>query len=418
MKKFMYIIVGLSVLGAALTMLLLMQHFFPDRPIGSFFCGGGLVNPCLELSQSRFSTIFGLPIAAFGLLYYLLALFIVLIADYAAGKYHGYALLIILPLSAAALAADAVLGGILIATKILCTLCVATYAVNAGILAAAILWYRRARKDDSYSLAGTFRMIFSEGESTPDRRAFYAAFILYVFTFTFAILGFAYILKQKSETGPQGRPKVAPTQIQQFLGNFYRQPRENIIFPDNGINLGSPKAPLTIHVFTDFLCSACNQFYLIEKQLLARHGDRVRVVHYNYPLDQGCNGTVPRTVYKDSCTASRAFISATDAGFIEQYIVEHFSQYEHLSHSYSRARAAEILVRVDSASRKGMNGAQFLALMDSPKTTDRLNEHLELAKKLKVSATPTLFINGRKIEGFPPMEIFDAIIATDLAGKK
>ena len=417
MKKFTYIILGLTVLGAAITMLLLMQHFFPDRPIGSMFCGGGLVNPCLELSQSRFATIFGLPIAAFGLLYYLLALFIVLIADYAAGKYHDYALLVLLPLSAAAMAADAALGAVLIATKILCTLCISTYAVNAGILAAAILWYRRARRDGSFSMAGTFRSIFSGGESNPDRRAFYASFVLYVFTFTFAILGFAYILKQKSDTGAAARQKIAPAQVQQFLGNFFRQPVEKTIFPETGIALGDPKAPMTIYVFTDFLCSACSQFYGVEKQLLARYDGKIRVVHYNFPLDQGCNSNVQRTIYQNSCMASRAFISAADAGFIEQYIVRHFSDYEHLSHSYSRDRAVEVLKGLDSSARKGIEGPAFLAMMDSPKTTERLNAHLELAKKLKIGATPTLYIGGRRIEGFPPMEVFEAIIATELAGK-
>ena len=124
----------------------------PDAKIGIISCGGGIVNPCLTLAQSGWSTLFKIPVAAYGLLWYLLAMFIVLIADYAGGRYHAYCLAVILPLAAVAVAADVVLAVILIITKLFCTFCIATYAVNIGILAVAILWFRKAMKDEQFSL--------------------------------------------------------------------------------------------------------------------------------------------------------------------------------------------------------------------------------------------------------------------------
>ena len=46
--------------------------------------------------------------------------------------------------------------------------------------------------------------------------------------------------------------------------NFYQTPAQKIDFPDSGIILGNPEAEVTLYVFTDFLCSACYEFYRIE----------------------------------------------------------------------------------------------------------------------------------------------------------
>ena len=89
MKKFIYLILALAIAGAVLSGILLLQHFYPEAKIGIISCGDGIINPCLSLSQSGYVTLFTIPVAAYGLLWYLLALFILLIADYAGGRYHA-----------------------------------------------------------------------------------------------------------------------------------------------------------------------------------------------------------------------------------------------------------------------------------------------------------------------------------------
>jgi protein-disulfide isomerase/uncharacterized membrane protein len=410
MKKFIYPLLALAIAGAVLSGLLLIQHYYPEVKFGIISCGEGINNPCQSLAQSGYATLFKIPIAAYGLLWYLLAMFILLIADYAEGRYHAYALALILPLSAVAVLADAVLGIILIITHLLCKFCIATYLVNIGILALVIVWYRNARKDGQISLPGIYRELLLPKEPSPDRKAFYSSFVLFIFLLGFAIFSTSYILRMKTE-----KARVPDDRAAAFITNFYKSPVEKLNLPDTGIVLGNPKADLTIVAFTDFLCSACYEFYKMESILFAKYKDRVRTVYYNYPLDQGCNREMKRTVYANSCIASRAFIAASDSGILDEYILKHFADYQNTHTRYSPTLALTAFNQIRASDRKGLDERQFLAMMNSEATTRKLDDHIRLAKELRVDATPTIFIGGRRLVGVPPAEIMDRIIQTELA---
>ena len=412
MKKYVYIILALTIAGAALSGILLLQHFYPDIKTGIISCGDGIVNPCLTLSQSAWSTLFRIPVAAYGLLWYLLAMFIVLIADYAGGRYHAWCLGVILPLAAVAVAADAVLAVILIATKLFCTFCIATYAVNIGILAAAVFWFLGARKREQFSLPGALREIVSASDASPDKKAFQSAFVLFLFLLCFALFSTSYILTLKT-----GNRRVPADRVNAFIMNFYQSPAQKIDFPDTGIVLGNPDADVTLYVFTDFLCSACYEFYKIEQYLFGKYGDRVRTVYYNFPLDMGCNNDLKRTVYKNSCIAARAFSAASDAGFTDEYTVKHFSDYENTHTRYDMNLALAAFRQMSAGDRRGVDEARFRQMMDSRETTSRIEEHVRLAKELGVDSTPTMFISGRKLVGVPPIEIMDQIIRNEIGRK-
>jgi protein-disulfide isomerase/uncharacterized membrane protein len=412
MKKFIYPLLALAIAGAFISGMLLLQHYYPEAKIGVISCGKGIINPCLTLAQSGYATLFKIPIAAYGLFWYLLAIFILLIADYAGGRYHAYSLAILLPLSAAGVAADAVLGILLIKLEILCPFCVATYLVNIGVLAMVILWYRHAKKNENFSLPGTYRELIS-ADSSPDRKAFHSAFILFFFLLGFAVFATSHILNIKTET-----VKIPENKTAAFLQNFYNSPVEKISFPDSGITLGNPNAELTIVAFTDFLCSACFKFYQEELRIFSKYRDRVKTVYYNYPLDMGCNHDVKRTVYNNSCIASRAFLAASERGIVEEYIMKHFADYENTHSRYTMELALGAFNKIDGAKRGGLNAAQFQSIMNSPGVTARLDEHLRLAKQFKVDATPTLYIGGRRLVGVPPSEVLDQIILNELNRKK
>ncbi|MBN2158656.1 MAG: thioredoxin domain-containing protein [Spirochaetes bacterium] len=410
MKKYIYLILALSIAGALLSGILLLQHYYPQSKIGFITCGEGIINPCLSLARSNYSTVFGIPVAAYGLLWNLLVIFILLIADYAGGRYPACALAVIFPLSAIAFAADIALGGILIATGIFCKFCVATYAVNAAILALAIVWLFKARRDEQFSLAGTLRGIVSAEDSSPDRKAFYSSFVLFVFLLCFAIFSTSYILKLKT-----GNTRVSADKISTFLDNFYNSPPEKITLPESGIVMGNPEARVTITVFTDFLCSACYRFYQVERLLLNKYGDDIRIVYYNFPLDQGCNPTMRRSVYKNSCIASRAIFAALDGDILEDYVVRHFQDYRRIHGNYNEGTAIETLRMIPPGSRPGMDEARFNALMNSEDTSRRIAEHISAAKQIGIDSTPTLFIGGRRLVGVPPVEVLDRIVDRELA---
>ncbi len=59
--------------------------------------------------------------------------------------------------------------------------------------------------------------------------------------------------------------------------------------------------------------------------------------------------------------------------------------------------------------------ARFTRELDGEKYLARVNQDVELARRLDIYQTPTFFINGRKLVGERPFEAFQAIIDEELA---
>jgi protein-disulfide isomerase/uncharacterized membrane protein len=422
MKRNIYIILVLAFVGFVLSGILIFQHYNPDEPFLRLLCGKGGMGDCVTLSKSRFSTLFGIPIAAFGILYYLMVLFVILIADYARGKYYPMALVICTPLTAIAILADLVLAIILIAIKVACSLCIATYGINVLIMIFLILAVRSYLADTGESISDSIKKAFSLRDASTDRKAFFAAFIPFMVLLMFTVMLASVVPKLKGGERPARGKKIVITQkhIDKFLNDFYKAGRVQIDLEREsrmrkGIVMGNTDAPFTIYAFSDFLCSACNAFYKVEEQLLKKYGDTIRIVYFNYPLDGSCNRDVDNTVYPQSCTASRAVIAAYLDGFHENYIAKHFEQYKRLKKDYSREKAANTLDRMDPGARGDVSRSYFGQRMRSGEVSAILNSHMELARSLKIDATPTLFIMNRRIDGFPPIELLDSLLEKELS---
>jgi protein-disulfide isomerase len=304
------------------------------------------------------------------------------------------------------------LAVILIATKLFCKFCIATYAVNIGILAVAVLWFLGARKDERFSLPGALREIVSAKDASPDKKAFQSAFVLFLFLLCFALFSTSYILTLKT-----GNRRVPTDKINAFLTSFYQQPAQKIDFPDTGIILGNPDAEVTLYVFTDFLCSACYEFYKMEQYLFSKYGGRVRTVYYNFPLDQGCNNDLKRTVYKNSCIAARAFSAASDAGFTDEYTIKHFADYEKTHTRYDMNLALAAFRLMSPANRRGVDEARFLQMMNSRETSSRIEDHIRLGRSWGVDSPPIISIGGRRLVGSPPLQVMDQMIGNELERK-
>ncbi len=407
MKKYIYGILLLATAGAAVSGILLLQHYYPDSPIGSVFCGSGLVNSCASLNASKWSSFLGMPVAAHGLLFYLAVIFIVLIADYAGEQYYRYSAAVLLPLVLVSLAVDLGLLVLLIVLKTFCGLCVATYGINVLLLVAAIFWYRHLKRETGAGLSAWIKEMVST-ENSPHKRAFFSTFTIFVFLLAFSVFSTSNILETRTqkETIPAGK-------IQQFLNEFYSSPVEDLSLPDTPLVLGDPEAEVTIVAFTDFLCSACYQFYKAEKYLLSRFRGKLRIIYYNYPLDGECNPT-SNTLYENSCIASRSFMAAAKFGVLNRYIVQHFRGYSRYRHAYSEATATANLRAVLDQAGRNISAEGIKKMMNSDDLRSKVQDHVDAGNAARVDATPTLFISGRRIVGSLPNQVFEALIREEL----
>lgn len=422
MKKFIYPILLLAFIGAILAGILLFQHYYPLKKILMITCGDANTNPCLTLTQSGFSSLLGIPLAAFGLFAYVFIIFTLLIADYAEEGYYRGALLLLTPVAALALVADVALAGILIALQTFCTLCVITYVINAALLLLFVLWLRAEAAAGGTGMIALYREALAGAPAidTPDRKAALSSYTLFIILLAFAIFSTSQILRYKSGGGEasNGEPKreaLSQEKLVAALDNFYNRQEDDIILPEKGLVLGDPNAPLTIAAYTDFLCSACFEFYKTEKELLKKYNGKVRFVYYNFPLDQSCNGTVQRTVYANSCIAARAAITAWKLGVYETFLTKHFAGYHNYSHNYSATVAIATLKEALRAKGKPVpSDAELEALLNAADANALIADHLKVALMDEINATPTIFVAGRKLEGVPHPDFLDALIRIEL----
>lgn len=396
----------LSFAGAIISGILLYQHYYPELELGFLSCGRGFSNPCIAVGQSNYASIFGVPLASFGIFYFTLITFLMLIADYAEDYYYHIFMGLIFPIVIAGTAADIVLGILMIRIGELCFLCVSTYAINVLLLVLLFLYMRKI--SDRSRLFDIIKG-FIRPES-PDRKAVLALFIVFIFFLAFSIFSGSNILKVRAAAS-----KPPQSQITKLVEGFYSQEPENIRFPESSMRLGNPDAKVKIYAFTDFLCSACYKFYQMEKYILAKYKNRVEIIYYHYPLDAACNRHMDDSVYPGSCIAAKSVHAAAETGLFDEYFFIHFSGYS----QYRDGFTADIARRnFDAALKESGKGAEakgkFEEAMKSQGTSDRIASDIEFAESIKIEATPTVYIGGRKIVGVPPREFLDAIINTEL----
>jgi uncharacterized membrane protein/predicted DsbA family dithiol-disulfide isomerase len=411
MSRYLNFIQIISAAGIALSSILLYQHYHPNMDMGIISCGKGFVNPCISVGQSDYAVIFGVPIAALGLLFYLFITFMLLVADYAGDKYLAAICGIILPVAVTGVAADIVLAVIMFRIGSICNLCVATYVVNIAILMLLLIMINKyiPLKEIFISVKNILSPV------NPDQRAVLALTLLFVFFAGFSVLSGSELLRLRA-----GINRPSDKEITHELASFYRNPVSDIVFPGSSMTAGSSNPLVKIHVFTDFLCSACYKFYETEKYLLAKYGGNIQFIYYHYPLDSACNKYLDDSLYPESCTASKSMQSAAAAGFFEEYFFTHFNEYHSIKENYDAETAKMLADKTSSRFHTEKEKLRvFNELFNAADLPAQITADIEFAEKMKISGTPAVYINGRGFNGVPRREMLEAIILNELkpAGK-
>ncbi len=169
-----------------------------------------------------------------------------------------------------------------------------------------------------------------------------------------------------------------------------------------GWRKGNPKAPLVIVEFSDFQCPACAAAYERLRTSLSGRRD-VRLVFRHFPLDSRCNPTVSRPVHELACTAAAAAECAGQQGKFWDYHDRLFAEQRFLDR--------ETLFRF--ARELGLAIPRFRTCLDDPATLASVTDDIAAATALGIESTPTLFVNGRRLEGVlePPYWEFALVLA-------
>jgi protein-disulfide isomerase/uncharacterized membrane protein len=421
------LLIAVCAVNAALSGLLLLQHHGEGRAVAavSQVCGEGAESGCDKVAQSRFAQFRGMPLGGYGLIVYgslglLLAL--ALLAGPEARAAAGAVALLVLTI---ALAVDVALFGIqLVAIRAFCKVCLLTYAIGALGLVIAL----PARRDGR---------VVGEALLRPDGRLAFTGWAVATVLLAAGVVAGEKALdlrereRNRSVLGSPSAPaplaaagtsfaspapgsdparfqeeaRVATEQArrlqeilddpkkldQYFAEKAAKEFEAGPVYPlklDASPYKGPAQAPIRVTEFSDFLCPFCRNIAGAFASYLPTTAGRVSVYFKNYPLDAECNPNVRPTVHAGACRLARGGICAHEQGRFWPYHDRIFGQPPTDAPKMDLAKLA---------ADAGLDAAAFVSCVESPRTHERLAAEIAEAKSSGVDATPTLFVNGKRL---------------------
>jgi len=161
--------------------------------------------------------------------------------------------------------------------------------------------------------------------------------------------------------------------------------------------LGSPDAPVTIIEFSDMQCPFCAAASPTVHELIKMYPGQVKWVFKNFPLD----------FHEDSPLAHRALLAAGRQG--------KFWEMHDLVFSDQRNIKRDDLLQ--KARNLNLDLTSFRADLDSAQLTQLVAADIKEGAGLRVSGTPTFYINGEEFSGNMSLSKFQAIIEKKMPEK-
>ena len=157
---------------------------------------------------------------------------------------------------------------------------------------------------------------------------------------------------------------------------------------------GPQDAPITVVEYSDFQCPFCGRASATMDAVWKAYGSKVRWVFQHFPLD----------FHPDAPLAHRASLAAGEQG--------KFWEMHDLIFANQRAMKRDDLVR--HATGLGLDMTKFMKDLDDARFDPIVQRDLAEGLKLGIDATPTFFINGRRVVGAQPLEAFKTVIDREL----
>lgn len=159
---------------------------------------------------------------------------------------------------------------------------------------------------------------------------------------------------------------------------------------------GNKSASTTLIEYSDFQCPACGAYYPITKQLIGEFGDSIVFAYRHFPLSQ---------IHKNAELAAHA---AEAAGVQGKFWEMHDLLFEHQKEWSNQKNSADLFKSY--AETLGLNAEQFTVDIDSDKTKNRVEADYRGGFALGVNATPTFFLNGKKLQNPQNYGEFQALV--------
>ncbi len=163
---------------------------------------------------------------------------------------------------------------------------------------------------------------------------------------------------------------------------------------DDDPSIGPDNAPITVIEFSDYQCPYCERAEPTVKQILSKYKDKVKFVYRDFPL--GFHPYAQKAAEASECADEQ----------------KKFWEYHDILFKNQNALDIESLKKY--AKELKLDESKFNKCLDSGKYASETQKDFEDGQKAGVSGTPTFFINGIKVVGAQPYNVFEQAIEQEL----
>ncbi len=155
---------------------------------------------------------------------------------------------------------------------------------------------------------------------------------------------------------------------------------------------GGKNGKVILVEYSDFQCPACGVFYSFLKNIESKYGDKLQLVYRNFPLSQHAN-------------AMLAAQAAEAAGKQGKFWEMHDKIFEGQDAWAGQSKSDAEKTFLAYAQSLGLDADQFKKDLSSAEIKTKIENDYNGGIKSGVNATPTFFLNGKKLP--PPTSYGD-----------
>jgi uncharacterized membrane protein/protein-disulfide isomerase len=384
-------VLALAGLAVSLTSLYVHYQLLVD-PSYTSFCDINETVSCQQAYLSRYGSVYGVPTALFGAIWFGAVLVLAILALTAPAEVRESVPLYLFVASTIGLAAVLYMAyAAFFVLKAVCVLCLATYAAVIGLFIVSGL---------SRSMPPMLtlpRRIVSDVRALATRPLVLSIVLVFLAGAASAVAFFPSETSLRAVKAQQAARPASDQERSEFVRFWESLPRITVPVPSDG-------AKVVVVKFTDLQCPACSQAFFDDRPVLSKYQSQypgaVKFVAKDYPLQPECNPNVLRPVHTASCdgaVAVRLAKTHNKGEPLEEYFYGH------------QAMMSPVTVREAARTIGGVEDFD----QQYARALDGIKADVGLARLLGVRSTPTFFVNGVKLEG-PTVQTLDLAIAYEL----
>ncbi len=382
LNKITFIIVALAGILLSIELIFVYYNANFNLDSGPSFCAVNDYLDCDAVAVSKYSRFLGVPLAVWGLGFYLFILGLSIFPfnkfeifkDFKNPKSYIYVL------STFSVVLSAVLFGVshFLIGKV-CMLCQNLYLTNITLFVAAKL---------GHSYSELFKVAFNDIKNILSGKFWRNTAIVTVI----AGISVLVLINFFKPFTPEDKIPLVKAENHYKLGTI-------------GNLLGDKDAKLVIYEYTDYECPYCS----ISNAMMLRLSKEVkgiRIEHRDYPLDKGCNPLVRNSAHPNACLAIYYAKAAKKQGKFWDMSSLLFENRDNLSEKNILKLAKSI----------GLDTKKLKSDIEKNKDLykKQIREDVLRASKLGIDGTPSYVIGIKKYEGLQPYEKFKATVIENL----